>query len=174
MLLRLSAWFVYLFSNYSKSFVVESSTNLARNKAASQSSHWVRNHYPNNEASKAIDGCASTLFDSHCCTHTDNDYEPWWQLDLGQTRAIFRIVITRRWESKLALFSKLAKLEIKGSFYNILKHMYLNNTLQVRIKDAMVSTFELKTGVRQGDNISPNLINIFINDLPNMFDEVDD
>ena len=70
-----------------------------------------------------------------------------------------------------ALFSKLAQLDIKGPFLNIIRHMYLGNKLQVRIQDKLTKAFEPKIGVRQGDNLSPNIFNIFINDLPNIFNE---
>ena len=52
--------------------------------------------------------------------------------------------------------------------------MYLDNKQQVRIQDKLTKTFEPKIGVRQGINLSPNLFNIFINDLPNIFNETDD
>ena len=52
--------------------------------------------------------------------------------------------------------------------------MYLDIKLQVRIQDKLTKTFEPKIGVRQGDNLRPNLFNIFINDLPNIFNETDD
>ena len=52
--------------------------------------------------------------------------------------------------------------------------MYLGNKLQVRIQDKLTKAFELKIGVRLGNNLSPNLFSIFINDLPNIFNETDD
>ena len=73
-----------------------------------------------------------------------------------------------------ALLYKLAKLDINGHFKNIIQHMYQDNTLYVRIQDKLTCGFKPKVGVRQGDNLSPNLFKIFINDLPDIFDKEDD
>ena len=73
-----------------------------------------------------------------------------------------------------ALLLKLAKLDIKGPFYDIIRSMYRENDLHVRIHDTLTGTFAPKLGVRLGDNLSPNLFKIFINDLPNIFSERDD
>ena len=56
-----------------------------------------------------------------------------------------------------ALLLKLAKLDIKGPFYDIIRSMYRENDLHVRIHDTLTGTFAPKLGVRQGDNLSPNL-----------------
>ena len=73
-----------------------------------------------------------------------------------------------------ALLLKLAKLDIKGPFYDIIRSMYREYDLHVRIHDILTGIFAPKLGVRQGDNLSPNLFKIFINDLPNIFSERDD
>ena len=67
---------------------------------------------------------------------------------------------------------KLAKLDIKGPFYDIIRSMFRENNLHVH--DNLTGTFAPKLGVRQGDNLSPKFCKIFINDLPNIFSERDD
>ena len=57
-----------------------------------------------------------------------------------------------------ALLLKLAKLRIKGPFYDIIRRMYRENDLHVRIHDNLTGTFGPKLGVRQEDNLSPNLL----------------
>ena len=52
--------------------------------------------------------------------------------------------------------------------------MYRENDLHVRSHDTLTGTFAPKLGVRLGDNLSPNLIKTFINDLPNIFSKRDD
>ena len=71
------------------------------------------------------------------------------------------------------LLYKLLRCGISNKFYELIKSMYSN--IQVAVQDGSgknISTF-LKSlvGARQGDNLSPTLFNICINDLPKLFDD---
>jgi len=52
--------------------------------------------------------------------------------------------------------------------------MYTANLLHVRIKNKLTQTVEQHVGVRQGENLSPNLFKNYVNDLPSCFDANDD
>ena len=72
------------------------------------------------------------------------------------------------------LLYKLCSIGISGPFYHVLKNMYKDNYAHIRIKQMLSPTVSPEIGVRQGDNLSPNLFKIFINDLPSIFDSSDD
>jgi len=67
---------------------------------------------------------------------------------------------------------KLLKLGISNRFYNVIKSMYSNIMLSVQTCDKKYITKYFKSiiGVRQGDNLSPTLFNMFVNDVPKIFD----
>ena len=69
------------------------------------------------------------------------------------------------------LFYKLMKAGVSTKFYNIIKAMYSNTWLTVQAGEKMSPFFKSRVGVRQGDNLSPTLFNMFINDLPCIFDD---
>ncbi|GMH44734.1 hypothetical protein BSKO_12686 [Bryopsis sp. KO-2023] len=48
------------------------------------------------DAGRAVDGNVNTNFGSRSCTHTKSTKSPWWQVDLGKSFKITRIVITNR------------------------------------------------------------------------------
>ncbi|XP_063307056.1 pentraxin fusion protein-like [Pelobates fuscus] len=52
--------------------------------------------YGSGGAIRAIDGNYDTNYHNHPCSHTNNDYEPWWKLDLRMRATIDLIVITNR------------------------------------------------------------------------------
>ena len=64
------------------------------------------------------------------------------------------------------LFYKLKSLGTASRFYNVIRNMYNNISLHVRIDSLLTPAFRSLVGVRQGDNLSPTLFNIFVNDLP--------
>ena len=70
-------------------------TNFALNKTATQSS----THASGAAASRAVDGNTDGVFANGSVTHTLNDVNAWWQLDLGQVQSIDTIKIWNRVES---------------------------------------------------------------------------
>jgi hypothetical protein len=46
--------------------------------------------------------------------------------------------------------------------------------MHVRLSDSLTEELKSQVGVRQGDILSPNLLKLFLNDLPKCFDEKDD
>ena len=73
----------------------------------------------------------------------------------------------------LGLFYKLRKIGVSDLFYNVIKNMYLQTSLCVKVNNGLTPFFPSTVGVRQGDNLSPTLFRTFINDLPNCFDTHD-
>ena len=73
-----------------------------------------------------------------------------------------------------AIYIKLLQIGIGGSFYEVLKNMDSISKLHVKIGNILTDNFTSKIGVRQGDILNPNLFTIFINDLPNYFEETPD
>ncbi|XP_070548202.1 uncharacterized protein [Ptychodera flava] len=74
--------------------IASSFVEIAEDKSASQSSQ-----YRDGSAVKAVDGDDDPDFHHRSCMHTDFDYEPWWQVDLGESYVISDVVITNRNDS---------------------------------------------------------------------------
>ena len=68
-----------------------------------------------------------------------------------------------------ALLLKLLRVGIKGNFFGVLKNMYSDCESCIKSDGELSRFFACDTGVRQGDVMSPNLFNIYINDLPDLF-----
>lgn len=49
-------------------------------------------------AYNAIDGNPGSKWEDGSCTHTQNNVNPWWRLDLRQTHKVFSVKITNREE----------------------------------------------------------------------------
>ncbi|CAK6982627.1 uncharacterized protein LOC111644533, partial [Scomber scombrus] len=65
--------------------------NLAVQGKATQSSlHSIGIAY------NAIDGNRASSWSKASCTHTNNDFTPWWRLDLQKTHKVFSVKITNR------------------------------------------------------------------------------
>jgi hypothetical protein len=51
----------------------------------------------------------------------------------------------------------MLNLDIGGKFYDIVKNMYNSSVTSVRVGNNLTHSFNIKLGVRQGDNLTPNL-----------------
>ncbi|XP_042345200.1 uncharacterized protein LOC121945204 [Plectropomus leopardus] len=85
--------------------------NLALYGKATQSSV-----YPHGIAYNAIDGNRATFWSQGSCTYTNQDFNPWWRLDLGKTHKIFSVSITNYRDSNLQLVG--AEIRIGDSSEN--------------------------------------------------------
>ncbi|XP_077990552.1 uncharacterized protein LOC144444875 [Glandiceps talaboti] len=65
--------------------------NVALGKSASQSSNW-QGSYPY----RVIDGNTNGNWSENSCTQTNNDTDPWWKVDLGQTFPVYQVIVTNR------------------------------------------------------------------------------
>ncbi len=63
------------------------------------------------------------------------------------------------------LLYKLLINGVDGNVYNSIKSIYSSSTSCIRINNKLTDWFDCKTGVKQGDNLSPTLFSVFINDL---------
>ena len=54
---------------------------------------------------------------------------------------------------------------VDGKFYRTSKTLYRNNVSCVKINNCNTAWFEISSGVRQGDTLSPSLFSLFINEL---------
>ena len=70
----------------------------------------------------------------------------------------------------MVFFYKLRSIGVNDKFYNTVKNMYASTYLSVKVRNYCTDTFSSSAGVRQGDNLSPTLFNIFVNDIPTYFD----
>ena len=63
------------------------------------------------------------------------------------------------------LWQKLLQSNINGKVFKVIKNMYKNAKSQVSVKNALSDTFPCQVGVRQGENLSPLLFALFLNDF---------
>jgi hypothetical protein len=64
-----------------------------------------------------------------------------------------------------ALWQKLLGYNINGKILNVISNIYENAKSCIRLNNEFSRTFPCNIGVRQGDNLSPLLFALFINDL---------
>ena len=67
------------------------------------------------------------------------------------------------------LWEKLLNTNINGKCYNFITNMYKNIKSRVKTAEGMSAFFPCQTGVRQGENLSPLLFSIYLNDLRGYF-----
>jgi len=73
--------------------------NAALNRPAYQSSVWRTSWRGGFIASLANDGDHETKFDKDNrprCSHTNDNLNPWWAVDLGHPTTIYRVDLTNR------------------------------------------------------------------------------
>ncbi|XP_077990580.1 uncharacterized protein LOC144444904 [Glandiceps talaboti] len=65
--------------------------NIATGGTASQSSY-----YPGTNANRIIDGNTLSTWGSNSCSSTNSNQNAWWKVDLGQSYAVSKIILTNR------------------------------------------------------------------------------
>lgn len=66
--------------------------NAAEGKGASLSS---QSHFKG-PPSKAVDGNINPHWYFHSCTQTDNEFEPWFMVELGAEFKVYKVIVTNR------------------------------------------------------------------------------
>ena len=71
------------------------------------------------------------------------------------------------------LLYKLLLLNIDGKIYNSIKSKYSKTTVSIRVNNTLTEWLHCRSSVRQGDNCSPTLFSIFIDDLVGEINSLD-
>ena len=69
------------------------------------------------------------------------------------------------------LLYKLLKIGVGSKFFNSVKSMHDNVQCSVNTNMGLTPFFTTTQGVRQGDVLSPQLFNLFLNDIPSILDK---
>ena len=64
-----------------------------------------------------------------------------------------------------SLWSKLLAYNINGRFMKLIFNLYQNTKACIKLNNKLSNSFNCNIGVRQGDNLSPLLFSLFINDF---------
>lgn len=80
------------------------SANLAAGRPTSQSSQFEIF-----DSSRAVDGNRDTVMDNGYCTHTQEEANAWWSVDLGAEYTIGSVRITNR----VICWERLSNFDIK-------------------------------------------------------------
>ena len=72
---------------------------------------------------------------------------------------------------RVGLFYKLLKYGMSCDLVNIIKNMYGRTSICLKMNQSVTPQFRTYCGVRQGCILSPKLFNLFINDIPALFDD---
>lgn len=83
----------------------------------------------------------------------------------------FRKAFDTVWRT--GLWTKLQRSGIRGKCFNVIFNMYNNIKSCVQYRNEKSDFFPCMVGVRQGENLSPFLFSIFLNDLEDYFKSVD-
>ena len=73
---------------------------------------------------------------------------------------------------RTGLFYKLIKYGMNKSIIKLIKSMYENTSISLKMNGGLTRPFRTHKGVRQGCILSPRLFNYFINDIPEIFDSL--
>ena len=69
------------------------------------------------------------------------------------------------------LWQKLINSNINGKVLNAIRNMYKNAKSHISVKNVLSESFPCQVGVRQGENLSPLLFAIFLNDFKSFLSE---
>ena len=73
---------------------------------------------------------------------------------------------------RLGLLYKILKnQDVSEKMYNIIKNIYKHHEASVKVKENISEPVSIDRGLKQGDSLSSNLFNIYINDIPQIFDD---
>lgn len=71
--------------------------------------------------------------------------------------------------SREALIYKLLSAEVGGNFLNVIQSLYSGVNFSIKVKNSASQTFDSRIGVKQGCILSPLLFNLYVRDIPNIF-----
>ena len=69
-----------------------------------------------------------------------------------------------------ALFLKLAKSNMTGKFFNVLRNMYSNSYAHIKLSGHLSKKINIRKGTEQGHPLSPDLFKVFLSDLSPLLD----
>ena len=70
------------------------------------------------------------------------------------------------------LFLKLLKYGVRGKFYEVIKKLYSSSESCIKMQNGISKSFLCKSGVKQGEPLSPMLFNLYVNDLSSILNDV--
>ena len=73
---------------------------------------------------------------------------------------------------RLGLFYKMYHHKLGSKVISIIRNMYGKVTARVKLNGKLSDSFNLEVGTRQGCNLSPTLFNMYMNDIPYLFNSM--